>query len=184
MPANGDPEEDLDGDLDLDTDPGNRLPTIGRDNIKNILHHLPNLVSPSIKLGLMDVHCKLSDYYYQFDASPFYTWAMLLDPQISYKGLKKDYADNLTLSDHLEWSKANLYDYFNQHYMVTNMPVSLSAPSASALLTAQSIEGSPQKSFTARYCRKEKGSTNELKEYFKLPAEDFNTCDPILWWVS
>jgi hypothetical protein len=46
-----------------------------QDNIKNILCNLPNSVSPKIKLGLTDAHCKLSDYYYQFDASPFYTWA-------------------------------------------------------------------------------------------------------------
>jgi hypothetical protein len=46
-----------------------------QDEIKKILHDLPNSVSPKIKLGLMDAHRKLSDYYYQFDASPFYTWA-------------------------------------------------------------------------------------------------------------
>ena len=46
-----------------------------QDEIKKILRELPNSVSPKIKLGLTDAHQKLSDYYYQFDASPFYTWA-------------------------------------------------------------------------------------------------------------
>ena len=46
-----------------------------QDEIKDILQSLPNSVSPKIKLGLTDVHRKLSDYYYQYDASPFYTWA-------------------------------------------------------------------------------------------------------------
>jgi hypothetical protein len=46
-----------------------------QDDIKNILCDLPNSVSPKIKLSLTDAHHKLSDYYYQFDASPFYTWA-------------------------------------------------------------------------------------------------------------
>ena len=46
-----------------------------QDDIKNILRDLPNSVSPRIKLGLTDAHRKLSDYYYQYDASPFYTWA-------------------------------------------------------------------------------------------------------------
>ena len=46
-----------------------------QDDIKNILRSLPNTVSPNIILGLTDVHRKLSDYYYEFDASPFYTWA-------------------------------------------------------------------------------------------------------------
>jgi hypothetical protein len=46
-----------------------------QDDIKDILRSLPDSVSPRIKLGLTDTHRKLSDYYYQYDASPFYTWA-------------------------------------------------------------------------------------------------------------
>jgi hypothetical protein len=46
-----------------------------QDDIKGILRNLPNSVSPRIKLGLTDAYRKLSDYYYQYDASPFYTWA-------------------------------------------------------------------------------------------------------------
>ena len=108
---------------------------------------------------------------------------LVLDPQISYEGLKADHADNFMLLDHLEQLKANFSDYFDKHYVIsTNMPMSSSAPSAS--LTTPLVEGSPQKSFTAQYCRKEKSSTNELEEYFKLPAEDFDTCNPIHWWVG
>ena len=46
-----------------------------QDEIKDILRSLPNSASPSIKTGLTDAYCKLSDYYYEYDASPFYTWA-------------------------------------------------------------------------------------------------------------
>ena len=46
-----------------------------QDDIKNILRSLPDTVSPNIILGLTDAHRKLSDYYYEFDPSPFYTWA-------------------------------------------------------------------------------------------------------------
>jgi hypothetical protein len=46
-----------------------------QDEIKYILHNLPNSVLPSIKIGLTDAYRKLSDYYYEYDASPFYTWA-------------------------------------------------------------------------------------------------------------
>jgi hypothetical protein len=46
-----------------------------QDDIKDILRKLPDTVSPRIKLGLTDAHRKLSDYYYKYDASPFYTWA-------------------------------------------------------------------------------------------------------------
>jgi hAT family C-terminal dimerisation region len=107
---------------------------------------------------------------------------LVLDPRISYEGLKADYADDPMLSDHLEQSKANLFIYFDTHYANANMPMTLSAPSAS--VTTPLIEGSPQKSFTARYRRKEKGSTNELEDYFKLPAEDFDACNPIHWWMG
>ena len=46
-----------------------------QDKIKDIIRDLPNSVSPEIQLGLTDAHHKLSNYYYQYDASPFYTWA-------------------------------------------------------------------------------------------------------------
>ncbi|KAF8237951.1 hypothetical protein L208DRAFT_1245147, partial [Tricholoma matsutake] len=47
------------------------------------------------------------------------------------------------------------------------------------------IVGSPQKSFMAQYCRKEEPSVNELKEYFKLPAEDFDACNQFMGgWVD
>jgi hypothetical protein len=86
------------------------------------------------------------------------------------------------LSDHLEQSKLNLFHYFDKHYANANTPGLLSAPSTSAPTAL--VEGSPQKSFTDRYCRKERGSTNKLEDYFKLPAEDFDACNPIHWWMG
>jgi hypothetical protein len=64
---------------------------------------------------------------------------------------------------------------------MTIMHAAFSTPPSMASLSAQTspIMGSPQKSFIAQYHRKEKASINELEEYFKLPAEDFNTCDPV-----
>ncbi|KAJ7303460.1 hypothetical protein DFH08DRAFT_643111, partial [Mycena albidolilacea] len=43
--------------------------------IKDILSELPNTADPTLKQGLVDAHTKLSDYYYKFDASPYYLWA-------------------------------------------------------------------------------------------------------------
>jgi hypothetical protein len=106
----------------------------------------------------------------------------VLDPRISYEGMKVDYVDDLILSDHLEESKSSLFDYFNANYANT-IPAPSSAPSVSVQLVPIAV-GSPQKSFTARYCRKEKASINELEEYFKLPAEDFDACNPIHWWIG
>ena len=106
----------------------------------------------------------------------------MLDPCISYEGLKVNYGNDVMLSNHLEDSKTNLFDYFNEHYATLHSPT-LPLPLPTAIQSIP-MDGSPQKSFMARYCQKEKYSKNELKEYFKLPAEDFNTCDPIQWWVG
>ena len=106
----------------------------------------------------------------------------VLDPRISYEGMKVDYTDNLILSNHLEESKSSLFDYFNANYANT-IPAPSSAPSASVQLVPI-VVGLLQKSFTARYRRKEKASINELEEYFKLPAKDFDACNPIHWWIG
>jgi hypothetical protein len=46
-----------------------------QDDLRTILRDLPSSVSLSIKKGLTDAHRKLSDYYYKYNESPFYTWA-------------------------------------------------------------------------------------------------------------
>ena len=104
----------------------------------------------------------------------------MLDPCISYEGLKIDYGDDATLSDHLKDSKVNLFKYSNENYATLPAPMpSLPPPSP-----VQTVGGFPQISFTARYHQKLNHSTNELEEYFKLPAEDFHSCNPIQWWVG
>jgi len=46
-----------------------------QEHIKLIYSDLPASTSQRIKTSLLDVHQKLSDYYYCYDQSPFYTWA-------------------------------------------------------------------------------------------------------------
>jgi hypothetical protein len=106
----------------------------------------------------------------------------VLDPCISYEGLKEEYGNDPTLSNHLDESKMNLFSYFKENY-ATPHSATLSSPPPT-VVQALPMDGSPQKSFTAWYRRKEKYSTNELEEYFKLPVEDFDTCNPIQWWVG
>ena len=108
---------------------------------------------------------------------------LVLDPWISYDVMKTDYANDPILADHLEQSKSNLFAYFNEHYANNMISTPSSVPSPSAQ-TLPAIVGSPQKSFTAQYHRKEKTSINELEEYFKLPAEDFDTCNPVQWCMG
>ena len=106
----------------------------------------------------------------------------MLDPRISYEGMKADYDDDPTLSDHLEHSRSSLFNYFGRNYAKPD-DRTLSLASSSSVTSLPAV-GSPQKSFTARYRRKDKSSINELEEYFKLPAEDFDTCNPIHWWMG
>jgi hypothetical protein len=45
--------------------------------------------------------------------------------------------------------------------------------------------GSPTKvNFTARYQKKDCLEVDELKEYYKLPHEDFDSYDPLKWWLG
>ena len=100
--------------------------------------------------------------------------------------MKADYTDNSMLLDHLEESKASLVDYFNENYVNTGILALSPSPSRLPSISVQSAPtvGSPKKSFTAQYHRKEKTYVNELEEYFKLPAEDFDACNLIHWWTG
>ncbi|KAK0454239.1 hATC-domain-containing protein [Desarmillaria tabescens] len=137
---------------------------------------------PELKKGLLDAHCKLSDYYYKYDESPFYTWAALFDPRISYtKGLKQDYKNDTNLDTYLESSKQLLQDYFDHHYPST-MSNCLDTPSspAAGLLGSTFLNGSPQKiDFTSRY---DDDDNSALEQYFSLPKKNFQTTNPVNWW--
>ena len=108
-------------------------------------------------------------------------FSAVLDPQISYEGMKADYSNDPVLCDYLEESKTNLIVYYKENYAaeeaLTPTPIT---PSSSQ----QRLSGSPQKSFTSCYRNKSKASVNELEEYLKLPIEDFETCNPIQWWMG
>ncbi|KAK7020975.1 hypothetical protein R3P38DRAFT_2534849 [Favolaschia claudopus] len=77
--------------------------------IKDILSDLPITTDYKLKQGLIDAHTKLSDYYYKFDASPYYLWAALLDPRVGYAGLEKCFEDDHSLLSELNSSKHQLY---------------------------------------------------------------------------
>ena len=46
-----------------------------QDLLADSLQTLPDNTPSWLKLGLMHVHCKLSDYYGKLDESPYYTCA-------------------------------------------------------------------------------------------------------------
>src|SRR5271168_4104578 len=98
--------------------------------------------------------------------------------------MRADYANDDTLAEYLKNSKSALFNYFHKYYMnkatpgtsPSSTPAPLPVPSPSPSMS--STLGSSKKSSTARYRRKDKPAVNELKEYFKLPLEDFDACDP------
>ena len=107
--------------------------------------------------------------------------------------MRADYTNDDTLAEHLENTKSALFDYFHKYYVNKatpgTSPSSILAPPLvpSPSQSTSSTLGSSKKSFTARYRQKDMPAVNELEEYFKLPLEDFDACDPMIpirWWVS
>jgi hypothetical protein len=59
----------------------------------------------------------------------------------------------------------------------------LSAMTSLSSIASSSSSGSPQKNFTVRFqCKRT--PTDELTEFWNLPQEDFDACDPLQWWYG
>jgi hypothetical protein len=116
-------------------------------HLKTVISMLPNDTAPEIKTGLLDAHCKLSNYYYKFDQSPWNIWAActwpwhhspptshlilsVLDPHISYKGLFADFEDDGVLAEYLESSKADLYSFYSDKYLPNHSMTPLTSSQA------------------------------------------------------
>ena len=109
---------------------------------------------------------------------------IVLDPRISYEGLKEDFVDDVDLLSSLDITKSMLHDHFKNAYVT----VQASDPRLSAVEVSVSTTGSTTRSstqskdkvdFTARYRAKNRAAVDELEEYFKLPQEDFESCNPL-----
>jgi hypothetical protein len=167
-------------------------------DLQDILRSLPDTAAPELKKGLTDAHLKLSDYYYKFDESPYYLWSarkyffivknlkliitscIVLDPRMSYSALKDEFENDIDLSSHLEISKDDLHKHYKDHYAPA--PPSLSQPSQPSILATSNV--SPQKNFISRFNRKPRTSSDELLEFWSLPQEDIENCDPLHWWYG
>jgi hypothetical protein len=102
---------------------------------------------------------------------------IVLDPQLSYAGLKTD-ADNPELLTNLDRSKDDLQTHFDTLYT--------SKTSRNSDNVDQATPGSPQKfDFTSHYSCGSASTENELAEYFRLTAvpEPWSV-DPLQWWYS
>ena len=113
----------------------------------------------------------------------------VLDPRISYEGMKLDYENDSQLAEYLECSKKDLHAYYESHYANRHLAPTLNRPIGHTSQTPVSSSTctplhSPQKNFTLRFQRKTKAAADELEDYFKLPAEDFESCNPVHWWMG
>jgi hypothetical protein len=107
----------------------------------------------------------------------------VLDPRISYTGMKADYANDNDLANYLKKSKESLHKQYLKDYAPANSSTPLPPPCETS--SVRRAPSSPQKvDFTSRFRRKENRAVDELEEYFKLPQEDFETCNPIQWWFG
>jgi hypothetical protein len=90
-----------------------------------------------------------------------------------------DCADDLTMQHHIDHAKDQLWQYYQDNY-AAQVPVPISQPHI-----ATTSSDSPQKvNFTAQYKKWPSVMNDELEESYRLPQEDFDTCNPIHWWVG
>ena len=106
---------------------------------------------------------------------------VVLDPRISYSGLLADCGDNLSIKSHLELVKGQLVQHYCEQYLCDAPPPTQQWP----VFVPSTSSTSPQKvNFTAQYRQRPRATVNELEEFFSLPQEDFETCDPLQWWAG
>ncbi|KAJ6583753.1 hypothetical protein B0H10DRAFT_1688795, partial [Mycena sp. CBHHK59/15] len=122
-----------------------------QEDLRKSIHELPLSTPSALRNGLIEAHRKLSDYYHKSDDSPFYTWAALLDPRISYEGLKADFYHDEDLMNDLEDAKSKLDAYFRRNYADKVSSTSVQATASAPVQSTSRIQASPQKDFTQRY---------------------------------
>jgi len=100
----------------------------------------------------------------------------VLDPRITYEGLKLDFANDPGLLADLEKSKELLREFYDANY-------ALSPTHSESNNTVHQID-SHTSDFTLRYSSIVPEVVDELDEYFKTKRKDFKKCNPLRWWRS
>ena len=93
-----------------------------------------------------------------------------------------DCAGDPSLVSQLELVEGQLLQCYQEQYM-EDIPTLV--PFRPAVTSTSTPSASPQKvNFTARYKQWPRPVTNELSDYFKLAQEDFDACNPLVWWAG
>ena len=110
---------------------------------------------------------------------------LVLNPRISYDGMRDDYSDNPDLLEYLENTMMDLHAHYHYYY-ARDKDTTMRRASIEPTRTSSSASNlSPSKvNFTSRYKREERVDRDELAEYFKLQREDWDAVNPLEWWVG
>jgi hypothetical protein len=111
----------------------------------------------------------------------------VLDPRISYDGMRHDYSDDPDLLQYLENTMMDLRAHYDDHYARDRDTLAATQHSSNEPTRKGSSvpDSSPSKlNFTSRYKREERLDRDELAEYFKLQREDWDAVNPLQWWVE
>jgi hypothetical protein len=107
----------------------------------------------------------------------------VLDPRISYVGLKNNCSSDRSLLDQLQKAKEQLGDHFKAHYANGTNSESISQSSSQASAPAPGFSSSYN--LLAGYDDENDNTMqDELEDYFRitLKKEHWTKCDPIMWW--
>ena len=111
----------------------------------------------------------------------------VLDPQISYNGLKEDFneSSDLQLLNDLNKAKQELFKLYEEHYAHRSSQDNILQPGTTTMLSGAGFSILSTSSFTVRYQCRGPQILNQLEDYFRLSCElDFDGCDPLEWWQS
>ena len=103
---------------------------------------------------------------------PTYTSAVL-DPRITYEGLKLDFANDPGLLADLKRSKELLEEFYDNNYAMS--------PVRSENFDDSHPIDPHMSDFTSRYSSINAEVVNKLEEYFKTKLKDFKKCNPLRW---
>lgn len=95
-----------------------------------------------------------------------------------------DYSDEAELLESLIEYKAALHSHFNTHYagQSTSQVLLLDAPAKLRSTLDETFTSTFD--FTARIRRRPQAALNELDEYFRMPRQEFSSCNPVQWWYT
>jgi hypothetical protein len=95
----------------------------------------------------------------------------VLDPRITYEGLKLDFANDPILLADLKKSKSLLREFYKKNYATSHAP--------SEGINNVHLKPSHTSDFTACYESIIPDVIDKLEEYFKIKCKDFKKCKPL-----